>query len=135
MMTPAEFRCTREHLGLTTKWLARRWSVSEYSVQRWERDRTLPPDLEADLVSIKRYADERIDLAVRMHADGFETADDPIDVPRMEDNDMPPAFWRSVAWEAADRTGCRITYAGRGGEVEPGSANTFARTERHPPSS
>lgn len=35
-MTPAEFRCAREYLGLTNQWIATRLMVNPRAVLRWE---------------------------------------------------------------------------------------------------
>jgi hypothetical protein len=47
-MTPADFRVIREHLGLTTAWLATHFDVAERSVQRWERAESPVPGAVAD---------------------------------------------------------------------------------------
>lgn len=106
-MTSAEFKCLRESMGLTTKWLASRWDVSEFSVQRWERNRTLPVELELDISGLK----ERFDREVARVADA---GGDCVLVPR---NDrlrtagaMPATWHRMVAQRARERTGVRILF-------------------------
>lgn len=130
MMTPAEFKATREHLGLTSKWLAERWGVAVHSVERWEKDRILPDDLLEDLLLIKRYADELIGIAVKHGENGLQI-ETPLDVPRTAKDDYnkeyPPAFWRMIAWEAADRTGDRIVYTGQQVDIDPRYGNDFAK--------
>ena len=107
-MTPAELKARREALGLPARWLADRWGVSTTSVQRWECDRHLPPELEADLESIELMAD---DLACGLADSGGDVA-----VP-MTDGDspdgMPAAFHRAVALRAVSRSGGRIVYTDR----------------------
>lgn len=106
-MTSAEFKCLRESMGLTTKWLASRWDVSEFSVQRWERNRALPAELEKDMRSLK----ERFDREVARVA---ESGGDCVLVPR---NDrlrtagaMPAAWHRMVAQRASEKAGLRILF-------------------------
>lgn len=105
-MTSAEFKCLRESLGLSTKWLSLRWDVSEYSVQRWERNRTLPEALERDMLSLKTIFDE----AVTKAAD----AGTGLAVPRIDaETDRYPAAWyRAVAQRARERSGAEITFRG-----------------------
>ncbi|QAY69970.1 helix-turn-helix domain-containing protein [Xylanimonas protaetiae] len=43
-MTGAALRCTRERLGLTTRWLADHLDVAERSVHRWESGEWPVPD-------------------------------------------------------------------------------------------
>lgn len=51
-MTAAEFRCTREALGLPLKWLASNLGVTERTIYRWEQG----------LVPISDYAMEALGL-------------------------------------------------------------------------
>ncbi|GEL19323.1 helix-turn-helix domain-containing protein [Pseudonocardia asaccharolytica] len=44
VMTGAELRVVREHLGLTTRWLAEHLRVQERTVHRWEADVSPIPD-------------------------------------------------------------------------------------------
>lgn len=108
-MTSAEFKCVREGLGLTSQWLADRWGVALFSVQRWEKERVLPGDLEADLCSLVA----RFESAV---LDGVASAGDRyVEVPRTDDqspDEMPAAYHRAVALAVARRTGARIAYIG-----------------------
>ena len=100
-MTSAEMKCLRESMGLTTKWLAARWDVAEFSVKRWERDRYLPDNLETDLRGLKR----RFDAEVRHTA--------AVIVPRTEPEstgDMPAAWRRAIAQRARELSGARILY-------------------------
>lgn len=106
-MTSAEFKCLRESLGLTTKWLSARWGVSEFSVQRWERNRALPAELERDIRGLK----ERFDREVARVA---ESGGDCVLVPRSDRlrpaDDMPAAWHHMVAQRASERTGLRILF-------------------------
>lgn len=106
-MTPAEFKATREALGLTSQWLADRWGVALYSVQRWERSRTLPEELAIDVEGLVSRMRDDIDRAA------FGGGDRVIEVPRTDaesPDEMPAAYHRAVALAAARRTGARIVY-------------------------
>lgn len=104
-MTPAEFKCLRESMGLSTKWLAIRWDVAESSVKRWEHTRTLPDALETDLLNLRRQFNEAVTR--------LSTTTTPIVVPRVdsESPDRWPAAWhRAIAQQASDRCGASIIY-------------------------
>lgn len=105
-MTPAQFKAIREHLGLTTRWLAERWDVQETTIQRWERNRTIPSRLAADLMGLSRHFDEQI-AALRRGGASV------VDVPRRDANSpdaMPAAWHRAIALAATVGTGARIDW-------------------------
>lgn len=106
MLTSAETKCLRESMGLTTKWLADRWHVAEYSVKRRETNRILPDEFETDLRGLKT----RFDKAVQAAAD--TPADACIIVPRTDrgNGEYPAAWHRAIAQQAAARCHCRILY-------------------------
>lgn len=106
-MTPAEVKCLREAMGLPTKWLAIRWSVAEFSVKRWETGRALPPDLEADLLDLKALFDRTVAEAAATPGDGC------LLVPRTDrdaEGGFPSAWYRAIAYRAAERCHCHIGY-------------------------
>lgn len=106
-MTPAEFKATRETLGLSSQWLADRWGVALYSVQRWERSRALPEELAIDIEGLVTRMRDEVDRAA------FGGGARVIEVPRMDvesPDEMPAAYHRAVAFAAARRTGARIVY-------------------------
>lgn len=106
-MTPAEFKATRESLGLSSQWLADRWGVALYSVQRWERGRTLPEELSIDIEGLVSKMRDDIDRAA------FGGGGRVIEVPRTDaesPDEMPSAYHRAVAIAVARRTGARIVY-------------------------
>lgn len=108
-MTPAEFKATREALGLSSQWLADRWGVALYSVQRWERSRTLPEELSLDIEGLVRRMEVDVDRTA------FGGGDRIIEVPRTDaesPDEMPAAYHRAVALAVARRTGARIVYQG-----------------------
>lgn len=106
-MTPAEFKATREALGLSSQWLADRWGVALYSVQRWERSRALPEELAVDIEGLVTRMRDEVDRAA------FGGGDRVIEVPRTDaesPDEMPAAYHRAVACAAARRTGARIAF-------------------------
>ncbi len=108
-MTPAEFKCYRESLGLSAQWLADRWGVATYSVQRWERSRSLPEELAIDLEGIERR------MYVEIESGSMGGGDRVIEVPRTDEDSpdgMPAAYHRAVALAVARRTGARIVFSG-----------------------
>lgn len=125
-MGPAEMKCLRESLGLSTAWLARRWDVAERSVQRWERDRQLPVALEEDLERLAVERDQQVAAIVR------ESGNAPILVPRLDrEGDEWPAEWhRAVALIAQKRTGRRIEFLPDTPSREPSVWNTVGRRVR-----
>ncbi|MCH9275018.1 hypothetical protein JS533_001775 [Bifidobacterium amazonense] len=105
-MSPAECKCLRESMGLTTKWLAGRWGVAEYSVKRWERDRRVPDDLAADLTGLRNLFD-------RLVGEGVDERADAIPVPRVDaesPDDKPAAWHRIIAQRISEQTDGRILY-------------------------
>lgn len=116
MTTSAEMKCLRESMGLTTKWLSKRWGVAEYSVQRWERGRILPDELDADLHDLKRRFDREVQHTAAEADRANEMTGEPtaIIVPRNDvdaTRGMPAAWHRAIAQRAAELCGARILYA------------------------
>lgn len=111
-MTSAEFKCAREMLGLSTRWLAERWGVSHLSVQRWERDRSLPEEMARDIESMVRGFRDYV-------RDGIERGDDRIIVPRTDADcisDLPSTYYRRAASLISARTHGRIVFSGDRGD-------------------
>lgn len=107
-MTPADFKAMRESMGLSTKWLAVRWGVSMLSVQRWERNRSMPPELERDFESIRSCFRAEVD-------DGVSDASPSLSVPRVDDESpdgFPAAYHRAVALRIAESTGAHLVFGG-----------------------
>lgn len=107
-MTPAELKCAREGLGLSTGWLADRWGVAVMTVKRWERDRAVPAEAAADMDRMVREFERSV-------ADGVARADGYIEVPRTDADSLgpyPASYYRAVAREVARRTGGTIAYRG-----------------------
>lgn len=108
-LTPAEFHCLRQQLGVTTKWLANRWNVTERSVQRWENSRCLPFEFTKDLLALRA---RQLDL-IRTQCEEAMRAQSGVMVPRK--NIMPAEFpaewWQIIAWHVHEQTGATILYA------------------------
>lgn len=108
-MTSAEFKCLRESMGLTTKWLADRWGVAEFSVKRWERDRMLPAGFEEDMRDLKARFDREVAQAATTPEDSC------IIVPRVDaeaPRGLPAAWFHAVAQRASEKSGARILFYG-----------------------
>lgn len=106
-MTPAEFKCARVSMGLTTRWLAEHWGCSERAVQRWDADRITPDGIEQDMVRMwSRFCQE-----VRK---GQEEHADPIMVPRISrdsKDEYPASWWQAIAWQVHCETGSTILFS------------------------
>ena len=112
-MTSAEFKCLREYMGFTTKWLSLKWGVSEFSIQRWGRNRTPPPDL-------VHWLRDMLDQFDQWILDRLEWGDDPIEIPRTDadiSGVMPAAVYRHMAMVASSMSGARIVYMEDGVEA------------------
>ena len=125
LMTAAEMRVVREHLGLTRLWLAQHLAVAERTVARWEDDVSPIPD--GVRVEIERVEQATAD-AVTIIIEAYEDMRDPTEVPLLTyrtDEDYRahhpevawPASWhRAVCGRVADEVpGLTIDYwAGEG---------------------
>lgn len=105
-LTPAEFKCLRTSLGLTTKWLADRWDVAEFSVKRWERARMLPEEFSEYMLGLRQWFLDEVAQREACVADS-------ISVPRTDrDTDLgfPAAWWQLIAWRVHEDTGQTILF-------------------------
>lgn len=115
-MTDAEFRCTRDRLGLTMEWIAWKLDVAERTVRRWEAGVTpIPPGVAAYLMHLSGLTDAE----ARRVAGGLDKeqlrlvtyrseADYSSDLP---DGDWPASWHRALcARIAAEVPGVRIQY-------------------------
>lgn len=106
-MTPAEFKCLRELMGLSTRFLSERWGVSEMSVQRWERNRTIPREFEGDVEGMVR---DFLSLVRR----GIDRSDGSIEAPRTDAEcrgEFPSAYYRRAAALVSLRTLGEIVFS------------------------
>lgn len=111
-LTPAEFRCLRERLGLTEKWLSHRWDVSIQSILRWERYRTLPQELSQDIRQLSKDFDSSVDSLAKKYKE-----DTTLEIPATGDasedtanSRYPQRMVRAIAWAVHEKTGCKIAY-------------------------
>jgi hypothetical protein len=108
-MTPAEFRCMREYLGLPLNWVASNLGVTERTVNRWENGVTPIPDhASADLAHLVEYTGRCVEKIMRtrkQHGQLITTTDDDMVV------DGFPASWhRMVCARVAAETGLAVRY-------------------------
>lgn len=112
ILTPAEFRCLCEQLGLTPNWLAKRWGVALQTVYRWERNRVMPPSLAQDMLDLKKSFDSSVENLAKKY-----TKDTTLEIPAIRDNEedtgnehYPQRMVRAIAWAVHEKTGCKIDY-------------------------
>lgn len=105
-LTPAEFKCLRVSIGLTTRWLAQRWDVAEYSVKRWENSRMLPEEFSDDMIGLrKRFLDEV--------SKGVAARNEALLVPRVDrDTNLgfPAQWWQLIAWQIHAKADTMLLY-------------------------
>ena len=107
-LTPAEFHCLRQQLGVTTRWLSERWNVTERSVQRWENNRMLPVEFTEDLLALRA---RQLDL-IRTQCEEAMRAQSGVMVPRKTITaEFPAEWWQIIAWHVHEQTGATILYA------------------------
>lgn len=106
-LTSAEFKCLRESMGLTTKWLASYWGVAEQSVQRWERSRTPPDRICASLAELKLMFDNDVE---RLSEQGGEYLLVPRNDSFRTDDDKPASWDRMIAQRVSERITVRILF-------------------------
>ncbi|GAB2463051.1 helix-turn-helix domain-containing protein [Xylanimonas ulmi] len=117
-LSGAALRCTRERLGLTTRWLASHLDVTERSVHRWESGVRPVPD--GVRVEVERLAARHGALVERLHA-RLDRMTEPrlftwrtdADVAEAGEREMPlPASWHraAVGLVLARRPGVEVVY-------------------------
>ena len=105
-MTSAEFRCTREYLGLPLNWVAKRLDVTERTVYRWEAGVTpIPPHAVDMLRGMAKYTDR---AAKSLYTHGKLTTY--TDAVTIGDEELPASWHRILCARVAARTGVQITY-------------------------
>lgn len=95
-MSPAEFRCIREYLGLTTQWVATRLWVNPRAVLRWESEGEKVPENAAALMR-----DMLTESAIAV--DDLIAAGNHLVVPNemtWTHGDYPPTWHRAIAFRA-----------------------------------
>lgn len=112
-MNPAEFRCTREFLGLSAAWLADHLGVSLRSVARWESgSHPIPEAVAGDVWELVEVTSEFVAemCATVPDADMVTYRTDNDFTPEDDLPDFPASWHRMVAARVADATGVNITY-------------------------
>jgi hypothetical protein len=107
-MTPAEFRCIREYLGLPLGWVAASLGVNERTVNRWENGVTpVPERASAAMAQLSEYTQRCVDKLIRKHRGPLITTADDI-----ETNGFPASWHRMMCTRVAMLTGgdLRIEY-------------------------
>lgn len=131
MLTAAEFKTLREHLGIPGEWLARRFGVSDRSVRHWDSGKYPVPErisrwmvwlaeaTEATVAGIAERLEtspesERLLVTYRNDAELYaRVADDPYRG-LYPDDDVPSAWHRRMAARVAERVpGLRLVYPGQ----------------------
>ena len=97
-MTPAEFKSTRELLGLSAQWLASRLRVHIRTIQKFEDGAlAVPEGITAELFEISESIAAAVDNYIAFFADN---ADAVLQVPRREsdtEGELPASAHRAIA--------------------------------------
>ena len=131
MLTAAEFKTLREHLGIPGEWLARRFGVSDRSVRHWDSGKYPVPER---ISRWMRWLAEATEDTVAWIAERLETSpeserllvtyrnDEELDACAADDphrglypdDDVPAAWHRRMAARVAERVpGLRLIYPGQ----------------------
>jgi hypothetical protein len=112
-MTPAEFVCWREYLGLDRKWVASQFDVTERTVKRWEEGSKIPVAAEHAIGQWVEHAHRFVSaLTIQLtKIDGglpyvVAPQDDCVDLV----DGMPAKWHRMIAARVAERTGLSIVW-------------------------
>lgn len=109
-MTGATLRCTRERMGLTTRWLSIHLKVAERTVHRWEADvQTVPDGIRTQVLDlVEKHAALIAELRGSLAA--LRAENDPVMAPLLityrTDNDVdavgaPDAAGYPASWHRA----------------------------------
>lgn len=105
-LTGAELLCVRERMGLSQRQLAGILKVSQAALAHWEKETYPIPDWAVDhFIVVCEEWEGRVTAWTRQ-------AGDTITIPRESDSgsDRPVTWYRSIAVEAAERSGKKIAY-------------------------
>lgn len=112
-MTPAEFRCAREYLGLSCQWVAEKLRVNTRTVSGWEEGRNQPPDYAVEFLTgaLEVAAQTVGTLTVKWAA---QKGQRPLPVPRGEASphgqEFPAQYYRRIASRVSERSGVTVDY-------------------------
>ena len=122
IMTGAEFLATREHLGLTSRWLADHLGVAERSVVRWGDDQSpVPPGVADEILALEERAWDRVhELEAEATATQHKGEEPVITVYRTneaaaasgETGGYPAAWYRAIGIRVRERlASVRLVYS------------------------
>lgn len=117
LLSPAEFRCVREWLGLTPLWMADHLGVAESAVHRWEAGvSSLPVGAASELLRLAETThdalDDMIDSVKDLHNPTIVTyRTDTSYREHFPEQDWPASWHRALCARLAAETPVRIEYA------------------------
>jgi len=115
-MTPAEFRCLREYLGLPLNWVASNLAVTERTVNRWENGVTPIPDrASAELARLAEYTNRCVEKVMRMRKQYGQL----VTTPDGEVDGFPASWHRMVCARVAAETGLPVRYGPKPTDAGP----------------
>lgn len=98
------FRALREHLGLTTQWVAEQVGFNHRTVRRWDNgESAVPPRVVTQLHLWKEQTDAAVDELVLSHQQRPRALTVPLKEPPPAGQPWPPRWYRHVAARAADQ--------------------------------
>lgn len=109
-MTPAEFRCAREYLGLPINWLAAYMDVAERTVNRWETATTpIPEHARAALSNLLVYTEGCVEKTVKagLKRPLVTSADTS---PEISPKEFPASWHRMLCSRIVERTNVAVGY-------------------------
>lgn len=99
-MSAAEFRITRERLGLSTDTLSNRFDVHLRTIRRWEHGHSPVPDgIRDELQDLTTEATRQVAHLVA----ALEDTDQPTLTIPDRDTDWPASWWRMIAGRVTDQ--------------------------------
>jgi hypothetical protein len=112
LVTPAEFRCAREFLGLSTQWVAEKLKVDSRDVRTWESGLAeIPAGATEFMQELLAAASQTVGTLTIKWSE--QNGDKAIPVPNgevMPDGEMPARYYRHIASRVAERTQLGIDY-------------------------
>jgi len=106
-MTPAEFLCAREFLGLSTNWIAVKLKVTVPTVHTWQSTKVPPyaADFMAEMLAAAQQAVGRLTLEWPQRGEKL-----PVPPGSNGDDTFPPRYYRAIAARVQERTSIGLTY-------------------------
>jgi DNA-binding XRE family transcriptional regulator len=111
-VTPAEFRCQREYLGLPLGWMAQALGVAERTVNRWESGVTPVPERAAlAMAQLSDYTRRCVDKLASPRNRGKPLTTTADDERPIETWGLPASWHRMMCARVAAETGRHIEYS------------------------